>query len=325
MFDPNTLKNIQEMEEASRASNSLGGVPALELIDSAARLASTANQIDIKNIAAVEEAVRVQNSAAAQAAEMLAEHVRLQNPAVPGLTAVPSLSGLPISELVDSAARLAGMADQIGTKNIEAVIERTGRIAASIVETMPAMPSLTPANFGFVPGGRAERAWKGFSDRAAALAGGGAAAEEESVQALLEDAATVAAHTPAESKEKVESCVRLVLISVFANIIADPVIEGAKALWPLLITLLTCVPLPKPPPPMPKPPPPPPALMEEAPPSSPALLVPGGWRIEGLPGLIREAGLFAEQRLVEFFTGGNPQPQHTSGIRFCNGSFLSMV
>ena len=59
-----------------------------------------------------------------------------------------------------------------------------------------------------------------------------------------------------------------------------------------------CVPLPEPPPP----PPPPPALIEEASSSSPALLVPGGWRIEGLPGLIREAGPFAEQRLVEFFT-----------------------
>ena len=41
---------------------------------------------------------------------------------------------------------------------------------------------------------------------------------------------------------------------------------------------------------------------EETSPSSPALLVPGGWQIEGLPGLIREAGSFAAQRFVEFLT-----------------------
>ena len=279
MVDPNTLKNIKAMEEAVRMANSLGGFPTLELINSAARTADTLNLSTLKNIQSIEEAMR--------AAEMLAEHVRMQNPAVPGLTVVPSLSGLPISELVDSAARLAGMADQIGTKNIKAVIERTGRIAASIVETMPALQALTLANFGSVPGGRAGQAWKDFSDRAAALADGDAAAGEESVQALLEEAATVVTHTPAESKEKLKSLIWLVLVSVLANLIT----EGQKALWPLLIALLTSVPLPKPPPPPPLPPPPP-ALIEEVSSSSPVLRVPGGWRIEGLPGLIREAGPF---------------------------------
>ena len=32
------------------------------------------------------------------------------------------------------------------------------------------------------------------------------------------------------------------------------------------------------------------------------LLIPGGWRIEGLPGPVREAGPCAQRRLVEFFT-----------------------
>ena len=306
MFGPNTLKNIKAMEEAVRMANSLSGFPISELTNSAAHLASTANQIGIQNIVAVEEASR--------AAEMLAEHVRMQNPAVPGLTVVPSLSGLPISELVDSAARLAGMADQIGTKNIEAVIERTGRIATSIVETMPALPALTPANFGSVPGGRAEQAWKDFSDRAAALADGDAAAGEELVQALLEDAATVVTHTPAESKEKAESLIWAVLTGVLANIIADPVIEGGKALWPLLIALLTSVPLPKPHAP--------PALIEEVSPSSPVLRVPGGWRIEGLPGLIREAGPLAEQRLVEFFTAEIRNPNTRQAYAFATVRFF---
>ena len=307
MFDPNTLKNIQEMEEAARVQNSLGGFPTLELIDSAARTADTLNLSTLKNIQSIEEAMR--------AAEMLAEHVKMQNPAVPGLSAVSSLSGFPISELIDLAARLADRIDPSATKNIEAVIERTEGIAASIVETMPAM---IRANFDFVLDGQAERAWKGFSDRAAALASGDAAAGEESVQALLEDAATVAAHAPAESKEKLKSLIWLVLVSVLANLIT----EGQKALWPLLIALLTSVPLPKPPPPPPPLPPPPPALMEEAPPSSPALLVPGGWRIEGLPGLIREAGPFAEQRLVEFFTAEIRNPNTRQAYALATARFF---
>ena len=121
------------------------------------------------------------------------------------------------------------------------------------------------------------------------------------MQALLEDAETVAAQAPAESKEEAESLIRVVLINVLSGIIAYSAIEGGKALWPLLIALLTSVPVPDPPPP-----PPPPALIEEASPSSAAVLVPGGWRIEGLPGLIREAGPSAEQRLVEILHCGDP-------------------
>ena len=42
---------------------------------------------------------------------------------------------------------------------------------------------------------------------------------------------------------------------------------------------------------------------------SPApLLVPGGWRIEGLPGTVREAGPSAERRLLEFFTAEIANP-----------------
>ena len=278
------------------ALSSLAILPTSELIGSAVRIGDVAGQIGIKNIVA-EEALRVQNSAASSVAEMLAEQAMVANSAVSGLAALSSLASLPTSELIGSAARIGDMAGQIGIKNIAAVMERTTGIAASIIETMPTLPSLTPANFDFVLDGSAERAWKGFSDRAAALASDDALVGQESVQPLLEDAASVAAHAPAESKGKVESLIRLVLISVFANIIADSAVKAGKALWPLLIALLTSVPVPEP-----LPPPPPPALIEEASPSSPELLVPGGWRIEGLPGLIRKAGSSAEQRLVEFFT-----------------------
>ena len=37
-------------------------------------------------------------------------------------------------------------------------------------------------------------------------------------------------------------------------------------------------------------------------PAPPALLVPGGWRIEGLPGPFRDASPSAQRRVVEFST-----------------------
>ena len=46
----------------------------------------------------------------------------------------------------------------------------------------------------------------------------------------------------------------------------------------------------------------------ETSPAPPALLIPGGWRIEGLPGTVREAGPSAERRLLEFFTAEISNP-----------------
>ena len=61
---------------------------------------------------------------------------------------------------------------------------------------------------------------------------------------------------------------------------------------------------------------------EEASPASPALLVPGGWRIEGLPGLIREAGPAAAQRLVEFFTAEIRNPNTRQAYAFATARFF---
>ena len=61
---------------------------------------------------------------------------------------------------------------------------------------------------------------------------------------------------------------------------------------------------------------------EEASPSSPALRVPGGWQIEGLPGLIREAGPAAAQRLVEFFTAEIRNPNTRQAYAFAAARFF---
>ena len=93
-------------------------------------------------------------------------------------------------------------------------------------------------------------------------------------------------------------------INVFAIIIANNASEASKALWPLLLALLmSFVPTEE----LPAPPPPP-ARIEQTLLPQPAFPVPGGWQIEGVPSLIREAGPSAERRLLEFFTAEISNP-----------------
>ena len=57
-------------------------------------------------------------------------------------------------------------------------------------------------------------------------------------------------------------------------------------------------------------------------PAPPALLVPGGWRIEGLPGTVREAGPSAERRLLEFFTAEISNPNTRLAYSTAAGRFF---
>ena len=65
------------------------------------------------------------------------------------------------------------------------------------------------------------------------------------------------------------------------------------------------------------------ALTVNPSPSPPALLVPGGWRIEGLPDLIREAGPSAQRRLVEFFTAEIRNPNTRLAYAAAAGRFFA--
>ena len=56
---------------------------------------------------------------------------------------------------------------------------------------------------------------------------------------------------------------------------------------------------------------------------SPApLVVPGGWRIEGLPGTVRAAGPSAERRLLEFFTAEISNPNTRLAYSTAAGRFF---
>ena len=64
------------------------------------------------------------------------------------------------------------------------------------------------------------------------------------------------------------------------------------------------------------------ALTVQDSPAPPALVVPGGWRIEGLPGTVREAGLSAERRLLEFFTAEISNPNTRTAYSTAAGRFF---
>ena len=64
------------------------------------------------------------------------------------------------------------------------------------------------------------------------------------------------------------------------------------------------------------------ALTVQHSPAPPALLVPGGWRIEGLPVTIRAAGPSAERRLLEFFTAEISNPNTRLAYSTAAGRFF---
>ena len=66
-----------------------------------------------------------------------------------------------------------------------------------------------------------------------------------------------------------------------------------------------------------------PPLTVQHSPAPPALVVPGGWRIEGLPGTIREAGPSAERHLLEFFTAEISNPNTRLAYSTAAGRFFA--
>ena len=65
------------------------------------------------------------------------------------------------------------------------------------------------------------------------------------------------------------------------------------------------------------------ALTVQHSPAPPALLIPGGWRIEGLPGTVRAAGPSAERRLLEFFTAEISNPNTRLAYSTAAGRFFA--
>ena len=135
--------------------------------------------------------------------------------------------------------------------------------------------------------------------------------ELKTVEALSADMVAVIEAAPSEAREDTKTWLAWLLVFLVDAIAGDPAKEALRhALMQLLVVLLVLVTEPI----LPTPPPAP-ALQQPAalaPVSAPpaALIVPGGWQIEGLPDIVLRAGPQAAERTVEFFTAQIRNP-HT--------------
>ena len=135
--------------------------------------------------------------------------------------------------------------------------------------------------------------------------------ELKTVEPLSADMEAVIAAAPAEAREDTKTWLAWLLVFLVDAIAGDPAKEALRhALMKLLVVLLVMVTDPT----LPTPPPAP-ALQQPdalAPVSAPpeALILPGGWQIEGLPDIVVRAGPQAAERTVEFFTAQIRNP-HT--------------
>ena len=135
--------------------------------------------------------------------------------------------------------------------------------------------------------------------------------ELKTVEALSADMGAVIEAAPAEAREDTKTWLTWLLVFLVDAIAGDPAKEALRhALMKLLVVLFVMITDPT----LPTPPPAP-ALQQPdalAPVSAPpeALILPGGWQIEGLPDIVLRAGPQAAERTVEFFTAQIRNP-HT--------------
>ena len=142
---------------------------------------------------------------------------------------------------------------------------------------------------------------------------------ERAVEGLIADAETVREAAPPEAREGINKWVQLFWIYLAQKLILDPaldpalkqVMETAREMALCLAVVLVVITTE---PTLPTPPPAPTLWQPEAlaPMSAPpdALILPGGWAIEGLPDIVLRAGPQAAERTIEFFTAQIRNP-HT--------------
>ena len=135
--------------------------------------------------------------------------------------------------------------------------------------------------------------------------------ELKTVEALSADMGAVIEAAPAEAREKTKTGLTWLLVFLVDALAGDPAKEAVRhALLELLVVLSVLVTDPT----LPTPPPAPglqqPAALAPVSVPAAALILPGGWQIEGLPDIVLRAGPQAAERTVEFFTAQIRNP-HT--------------
>lgn len=142
--------------------------------------------------------------------------------------------------------------------------------------------------------GASSEAWERFRDEVQSVVEDPEHAEDPFAEmAAIADA--IVADVPEAQRVEARRFMRDLMIGVLATAIVELGKEGAKRVWPYLLTLMfgiaSPVSVPKP---VALPPAQVPAIVAPAPPPD--------WRVEGLPPVVVDAGLAAVRRTLEFFT-----------------------
>ena len=210
-----------------------------------------------------------------------------------------------MAALVEQGRKIAA---QFDPAQLAAQVEQTHKAASRLLAEMP---QLTPELF---VGGWDERlaaAVGRLETHAEGILAAPPEPELKTVEALSADMGAVIEAAPAEAREKTKTCLTWFLVFLVDAIAGDPAKEAVRhALMELLVVLAVMVTDPT----LPTPPPAPALQQPEAlaPLSAPpeALILPGGWAVEGLPDIVLRAGPQAAERTVEFFTAQIRNP-HT--------------
>ena len=199
----------------------------------------------------------------------------------------------------------------------EAMKASFGANTPSLHEALKARPRLDPALFGEAWDERLAAA-VGRLDRAEDIITA-ASEPERAVEALATDTDTVREAAPPEALEGINKWAQWFWIYLAQKLVLDPALDPAleqamEAAREMALRLVVVLMVITTEPTLPTPPPAP-ALQQPAalaPVSAPpeALILPGGWQIEGLPDIVLRAGPQAAERTVEFFTAQIRNP-HT--------------
>ena len=138
------------------------------------------------------------------------------------------------------------------------------------------------------------------------------------VEELVADATTVQEAASPEAQEGVNNWVRLFVLWLAEQLVAEPALEAARdAVLPLIITLLVVVTPPEPPPP------PELSTTQAIEPATTALTLPGDWAVEGLPAIVQRAGPAAAERTAEFFAARLRNPNTRAAYAQAAARFLT--
>ena len=250
------------------------------------------------------------------------------------MKAVSGIDTLPIREAMKAVAGIDTLPIREAMKAVAGIDTLATR------EAMKGLPRLDQGLFGEAWDARLAAA-VGRLDRAEDIIIA-ASEPERAVEALATDTDTVREAAPPEAREGINQWVQWFWIYLAQKLVLDPALDPAleqamEAAREMVLRLVVVLMVITTEPTRPTPPPAPALRQPEAlapmPAPTEALILPGGWQIEGLPDIVLRAGPQAAERTVEFFTAQirNPHTRAAYGtavtrfFAWCDARWLELA